>query len=364
MNAERLHAIIIALNQEMSSANTVGKLQQLVSSLQNVVNQPIPQHQQTLSQALKAMYSAVTDVPSDGFSPAWRQALRELGGEDLFGRSMKSNIEAIFSRNQITPAVALQELQELHVRLQAFKNALDQGAGALRHFRVGDEKLAPGECEIGVLIPRDAVENRLLDFAKELGEVAFILNTFSEVATGKKDDLVIRTLSSSDLLVYLQAAVPYGAFAAVCVERVVALYKQLLEVRKLRQELRNQGVPNDAVTGVEKYANEMMETGIDKIAVEVVNQYHKNDDEARKHELTNAVRISLKKIANRIDHGFNLEVRVSATSKKSESEQEDEELKRGVAAIQSATANMQFLKLEGQPILRLPEKADKPEKKK
>ena len=105
-----------------------------------------------------------------------------------------------------------------------------------------------------------------------------------------------------------------------------------------------------------------METGIDKIAIEVVNEYHKTDDQGRKNELTNAVRISLNKIANRIDHGFSLEVRVAPAPK--QGDKENENVQRAIAAIQSATANMQFLKLECQPILRLPEGKEKSEKKK
>ncbi|MFA5344291.1 MAG: hypothetical protein WC381_10045 [Kiritimatiellia bacterium] len=362
MNAERLHAIAVSLNQEMIKGNTVGRMQELINALQQVVNQPHPQHQQTLSQSLKAMYASVTNTHSDGFSPTWREILREIGGEELFGDPLKASIEAVFARNQITPAVALEELQELHKSLQAFKNALDQITSALRHLHIGDEKLSPGECEIGVLIPRDAVKNHLLEFADELKELGFILNTFSEVATGKKDELAIRTISSSDLLVYLQAAAPYAACLAVSIERVVALYKQLLEIRKLREGIRKQGVPEDQTTGIETYANNLMETGIDKIAVEVVSEYHKKDDKGRKNELTNAVRISLNKIANRIDRGFNLEVRVEPLAKKNDQE-EDKRLQTAIAAIQAATANMQFVKLNGQPILRLPEAVEKPKKK-
>lgn len=363
MNAERLHAIVTALNQEMTNRNVVNKMQELINALQNMVNQPQPSYQQTLSQNLKAMYAAVTDTPSDNFSPVWRQILRKIGGEDLFGKSLKTIIENIFATNQITPAVALDELRQLQQRLQAFKNAIDQSLSSLRHFKIGDEKLAPGDCEIGILIPRDAVSNQLLDFADELKEFGFILNTFSEVATGKKDELSIRTISSTDLLVHLQAAAPYAACLAVSIERVVALYKQLLEIRKLRQEIRKQGVPDEETTGIENYANQLMEKGIEKIAVEVVNEFHKKDDKGRKNELTNAVRISLNKIANRIDCGFNIEVRVEPIAKKEGDEQENTELQNAIAAIHSAAANMQFIKLEGQPILKLPEGKEKPKKK-
>lgn len=288
----------------------------------------------------------------------------EIGGEELFGNTLKTNIESIFARNQITPAVALDELKQLHKKLKSFASALEQGAEAFVHFHIGNEKLNPGECEIGVLIPRDAVENNLLGFATELKEIGFILNTFSEVSTGKKDVLSIRTISSSDLLVYLKAAAPYAACVAVCIERVVALYKQLLEIRKLRQEISKQGVPAKETTGIENYANQLMQNGIDQIAVDVVNEYHKKDDKARKNELVNAVRISLNKIANRIDHGYNIEVRVAPVVEKTEGVKGNIDTLRAITAIPAAMANMQYMKLEGKPILRLPEVEDKTKKKK
>lgn len=363
MNAERLHAVVLALHQEVSGSDTPNKLQQLINALQQVVNQSHPSHQQSLSQAIKAMYASVVDAPSDNFSPAWRQILAELNVTELLGKSLHDAIGNTFSQNQITPAVALEELQAIHKRLQEFKNALDQLLAAFRLLNIGDEKLAPGDCEVGILVPRAAVDNKLLNFADELKEIGFILNTLAEVATGHKDDLMIRTISSSDLLVYLQAAAPYAACVAVSVERVVALYKQLLEIRKLRQELWNQGVPDDATSGIENHANHLMETGIEKIAVEVVNQHHKKGDAGRKNELTNAVRISLRKLANRIDQGFNIEVRVAPSPTKDE-ENQDAELQKAIATIQAATANMQFMKLKGQPILRLPEEGkEKPKKK-
>lgn len=334
MNAERLHAIVIALNKEVTGRGVVNKMQEMVNALQNVVNQPHPSHQQNLATSRDAMYAAVTDTASDEFSPTWRQILSEIGGDDLFGKNLKEDIEAVFARNQLTPAVALEDLRKLLDRLQKFTTALDEVASSFRLFEIGHEQLAPGECEIGVLIPRPAVSNRLLDFAKELNELGFILNTFSEVATGKKDELTIRTISSSDLLVYLQAAAPYAACLGVAIERVAATYKQLLEIRKLRQEIRKQGVPEDRTAGIEKYANELMERGIEETSLAIVDGFYKEKekDKGRKNELTNAVRISLKEIASRIDRGFNLEVRVEPLAAKDQTA-ENEQLQKAIASF-------------------------------
>ena len=147
MNAERLHAIVIALNQELTKRGTVGKMQALVNALQAVIENPQPPNQEALAQTRKAMEAAVTGAPSDAFSPAWRQALREIGGEELFGSYLKADIEGIFARNQITPAVALREFQELHKQLQAFQAALSQIIASFKYLQIEDESLAPGECE-------------------------------------------------------------------------------------------------------------------------------------------------------------------------------------------------------------------------
>jgi len=363
MNAERLHAVVIALNQEMKSADTVGKMQTLISALELVVNQPHASHQEALSQALKSFYAALTDSPSDLFSPTWRQILCEVGGEGLFGRNLRESVVSVFAQNQITPAVAAGELKELHARLQAFKTALGQIAASLQHFKIGHEALAPGECEIGVLIPRSAVNNQLRDFAAELKEIAFILNTISEISTGETDELSIRTISSSDLLVYLQANAPYAACVAVAIERLVALYKQLLEIRKLHLEIRKQGVPDTETMGIEKYANQLMRKGIDELVADVLKKYRKKGETGRKNELANALRISLNKLANRIDKGFSLEVRVEPITFNGDSSEQDKKLSKEIEVIQAATPNMQFLKLEGRPILSLPESKEEPKKK-
>ena len=280
--------------------------------------------------------------------------MKEVGGEEFFGATLKRKIETTLAENQMTPTVAADELEQVRQRMEQFHNALNQASSAFGTFRISDEKLAPGECEIGVLVPRDAVDNRLVPFADELRELSFILQTFSEVATGKPDDLAIKTISSSGLLVYILASPLFAACLARAVERVVGLYKSLLEIRKIQLEIRSLGVPDESTQGIEEYANHHMDRGIEKVSVEIVNEFYMGADGGRKNELTNAVRISLNKIANRIDNGYNIEVRCEPLPAAEETA-ENAEQRAAIAAVQAASANMQFLKLEGKPLLRLPE---------
>lgn len=206
MNAERLHAIAEVLKQELADRRTINALQNLVNALQQIVQQNNQSTQQNLVSSRDGFYKAVTDAPSDSFTPAWRQILVEMDGDDLFGKNLKQWAEKILAENQMTPGVAQQKLAEILNRLQQFSTALDQLKTGFKYFKIGSEELAPGEGEIALLIPREAVHDKLEEFTEELDDIRFILNTFSELATGHKDDLKIRTLSSSGLMLFLAAA--------------------------------------------------------------------------------------------------------------------------------------------------------------
>jgi len=355
MNAERLHSIALALRQELSSKNTISTLESLVSALQAIVQSSNTNTQQNLVNSRDGFYAVVTNTPTDSFTPAWRQILNEMGGEELFGKNLKQGVQQILADNQMTPGVAHQQIQAILTKLQEFKNALDQLATAFAHLRIGSEKLAPGEAEITLLIPREAVHDKLEEFTEELEEMEFILNTFSEVATGQKDDLRIRSVSSSGLMLFLMASPAFAAVVAKVVDFVVGQYKKILEIKKLQLEIERLQLPDEISSRTKEHANTLMDAEIEKFTVVIVNEYHVGKNGERKNELTNAVRISLNKIANRIDRGFNFEVRIEPPKALAKDATGTGEITEAVQTIQAAAINMQYLKLEGPPILELPE---------
>ena len=92
MNAERLHAIVLALRKETTERRTFTTMQTMVGALQAVVNQSNSGTQHNLAASLDALYAALTDTDSDKFSPAWRQILCEIGGERFFGKALKERV--------------------------------------------------------------------------------------------------------------------------------------------------------------------------------------------------------------------------------------------------------------------------------
>jgi len=150
-----------------------------------------------------------------------------MGGENLFGGGLKGMIEKQLADNQMTPAVPLPIFDGILKQLEDFEKALDSAAIGFQRFNIGDETLEPGECEIGILIPRQFVKNRLDDLSDELKQWEFILNTFSEVATRKVVPLEIKTLSSSDLMIYIKAIPDVAAALARAVGSIVDAYKKV-----------------------------------------------------------------------------------------------------------------------------------------
>lgn len=359
MNAERLHAICVEIKHAIGSVGLVKLTNQLVTNLERVVNNPNdPNQQQSLSIQLDKLYNALTDFPTDEFSPAWRQALDELGGTDILGERLKDRVKLILERNQITPATALQEIQQILKELQDFDNAINNVINGFQHLGIGAEELEPGECELGVLVPREAVHNNIKEFSEELKDLNLIFETFSELASGERETFKIKNLSSSDLTIFLETIPLVAACIAHAVERIVTIYKTLLEIKKLKGDLKKQGLKEEDMKGISKHANSLMKNEIEKLAIEIVEEYYRKNDGGRKNELTNAVTLSLNKLANRVDQGFNIEVRAEPLEEISEEAQESEEgqkIRKYVDRVISAQETLQFIKMEGEPLLSLPE---------
>jgi hypothetical protein len=247
-------------------------------------------------------------------------------------------------------------------------SSLDNLLTAFSQLQIGSEELEQGDCEVGILVPRTFVDNRLDKFSDELAELNRIFGVFAEISTGSRPGFEIRTISSSALTIFLNAAPVVGACISVAIERIVSLYKQLLEIRKLQGELKKQGMGKKDLKGIEDHANNLMGNGIEKLVQEILTEFHVGTDTGRKNELSIDLKYSLTKVANRVDRGFNIEVRMAEPEETDADTEMDEEQADAIkhhTRIQGASKTLQFLRLDGDPMLSLPEekteKIKKPE---
>ena len=355
MNVERLHAIILSIKSEIDSIGIVSHLAQLTAHLQNVVSQPQqPTHQTKVAAAREEINTGLTSAASNDYSPAWRQTVSELGIDDLLGLRLKERIDAIFLQNQITPQVALKKIREIEQSLNSCSEAINQMVAGFKSFGIEAEQLNPGEGEVGILVPRPYLDNRFDELAKELKELNGILTVMGEISTGEAEYFELKSISTTDPFFVLGATLGVLSTISVAVKPIISAYKEILEVRVLHAQLAEKKITSERLKGISDHAEEIMGNAIEQIKAELLERYP-GEDGGRKNELANALGPALKKLANRIDRGFNIEVRVEPLD---DIEQESKDVQEQIKTIQSAMSEMEFMKIEGGPILNLPENTD------
>ena len=363
MNAERFHSLINRIGRELTATNAVKNLAKLAAALEMVVSQSTAQSQQQLSATLSALRDGLQKSELTSWSPAWLDLLREVGAADILGQNLLDRVNNIISMNAITPAVAHEEIAEIHKRIESLREAIVAGENSFEFFKIGSEELEPGECEIGFLIPRRAVENELGNLSEELDELNFILRTVTEVATGEMHPAKVRNISSSDFLILLAQHSGEAALFATLMERLIAAYKRILEIRKLHGEL-SALVGDEALTEVATKAEAIMEKEVSAAAKDAIAKSPVKDS-GRKNELRNALDSALRKLADRIDRGFNVEIRIEPLEENGvEAEASPEERKvyeKHRDVIERAAKQLEFSYRGGAPILHLDK--PKPEKK-
>jgi hypothetical protein len=357
LNAERLNVLAKAVQNELSSPKIIEHITELMNATQNLAQQPQnPSFQQIIASKLRELEDLLPAAPSNSFPPAWRQILFEIGEQGLLGLDLAEKIAGIYAKNQITPTAALEEIRKVHQAISNFKSGIDHVVAGLQILKIGADELGSGQAEVGVEIPRVAVSNDLIELAKELGELRFILATFVELSTGQSGPIPLRTISSTDLQFYFSAIPSVAAALAYSLNLLVDAYKKVVEIRNSHAALKESDAPEEVLKPIEEYANRAVEQKLEGFAVEIEQRYCHIDDAHRRNEVKAALRISLAKLANRIDRGYHVEVRISQNPPAKESpESQREEFKEAAATIKAASPAMQYIRLEGEPILSLPD---------
>ena len=356
MNVERLHLIALELHNDLARTTLAQQLTSLAEALATLANQPgEPTYQQAVSVAREAVRTAVDDSAVDEWPAAWRATLEELDIDDLVGANLAQRVEDGIISNEITPSTASATIQGLAQDLSSVDTSLTQMLSVFDRFNIATESLEAGEAEVAVTIPRGEVSERLVDLGREFAELNKILGVFVEIQTGSREPMRVRTIASSDYGVYLETAVQVGAFIAVSIERLLAAYKTILEIRTLRQGLADQGL-EDQLEAVDERVNLLMDEKIREYVDEVIAERYPERSE-RSHELEIELLNSLRMMANRIDHGFNFDVRAPEPEKSPDDEAEpaDSSIAEATARIVSASPNLKYINRTGQAILSLPE---------
>ncbi|GHV93102.1 hypothetical protein AGMMS50268_36050 [Spirochaetia bacterium] len=354
MNVEILNTICINVIADIQKTGIVNLLSQLSTNLQNMINQPqVPQHQQNVSNVKEQLIAQLHDSKFNDFSPFWKENLKEIGFDGLLGNELACRIEDIFNQNQITLSVVNTEIAKISQNMVSLNTTVTQLVDNLKVLNISNEKLENGESEFGVIIPRIAINQNFQQFSDEIIEIKKIVDDFNELVIGTRPEITLKTIASSDYNVLLELIPKVGLAILGAISTIVLTYQSILEIRKLNHELKEQGVPEKNLRGIEEHANEKMAAAVSQGVSDLLAKFASNMEKGRRSEMTISLTKSMNKIANRIDSGYNFDVRFS--DEKIDKEMDEEQEEKVKQEIQKLSKNLEFMNLTGEKILSLPE---------
>lgn len=353
MNTEQLLTLTRSLILLEDNEQIQERLVELVNSLDNLTTNPSePGYQTDMSDRLTTLEKALTKVEA-GFSPAYLKKLEEISARPFFSTAMVQRLRQVLAENSVTPAAVREEARDLLNQRSNFIANLHGVDNGLTSLGFDEDNLKPGEAEIGFQIPRKLFENELGGFADELQQIKFIIRPFSELTGNAGEPAEIRTISTTDPLIYVGLAVSTIATIGAAVKWCLDQWKTVEEMRKLRAEtanLKNLGaqklaaqfdeiIENNVQDGVEAEASRLIATG-------------KVDGE-RQHEVLTHLEMSLRALLTRIELGMTVEIRLlpPPIPEGAEDANQFAETFQNLAEIQKQLA---FPTPTGSPVLQLP----------
>lgn len=170
MNSERLHAVAKATKDELAALGVLVQLDALVAGLQGLTNQPTDAaSQQQISEARTSLQQ-LGSAESNDWPASDRQIAEELGFVDVLGGRLLRRIETILGRNEMTPAVAAEEIMPIADEVRGASTQLTALVEAFAYFDVGADEPV-GDAEIIFTIPRAAVNEELRELGEEFAEL-------------------------------------------------------------------------------------------------------------------------------------------------------------------------------------------------
>ncbi len=351
MNLGKFNGAVWALKVEFEEMEVLQHLNTLKTSLSQSVSQSNVQTAEAFKESLKELKEMLSDCPSNEATPSRRRIFKELNAEDKIGLGILHRVQAIIQENTLTPADALTKIKDFVEKVDFFYKTILAIADGLDELSVEYDKLDEGKYEIGVLIPEDILSQSLSNIEQELKCINSLLRVISEVATGKPVEFSLRAIGSTNLEVFLDAAPKVAVCLVFTIERIVALYKSQLEIKKIKLELEQMQMPAKVTKPLDEHVTGLVKKELEKITKDTIKEYYKKKDNGRKNELKAHLNKVLNYMAERIDKGAVFEVHVGLPDKpEAENDEEDVEYTKKLAAYEKALKNTKGLNEAGRKV--------------
>ena len=275
----------------------------------------------------------------------------------MLGGNLRNLIDDAFTQNGVTLAVVKDFVLQTHTELSYFYDKVKNLITGFEGLGIGFEQLEPLTAELGVLIPKRKNKDNLEYFAKDVASLNRELKVFDELVNGKVSNFRINSISSSDFSVFIDMLPATIQTVTSVIHQIMLAYEKLLGIRKNLEDLRKNKAPKKVVDSMEDWAKDIMEKEIESITADLLGQFKGvKREEGRDNEIKVAVKLNVRKLAGRIDVGYNFSARIGPPPEIQDEENptaKEEEQKQLIQSIENTASEIGYKKLGGDPVLPL-----------
>ncbi len=361
MNASRLREILDFLLAKEEAFGIQNNLENLNNKLSELVSQPQNEdYQKQFSEMLEVLNSASTSVRTST-EPSQIDLLEEIGADKYFIHDFSADIRSSIRDNPLSPAVTQQKLNKFRGERGQYIEQITQLRNNLHSLHIEASSLQAGEAEIGFLLPRPLFNNRLDQLIKELRDVNRIVRAFSEAATGQVEEVEVRQISTSDPLFFFSVSAVTIAAIGKAVTWALNTWKQVEEIRRVRSETRRTEVLTEK-EAADVFDKKITEKINEAVAVKAKELIKDDGSPGRAKEQRTDIQWALESLLAHIERGMIVEVRFVLPPKSAavDGEQNTTTVPDEFQSLQAIAPQLVFPKMDGQPILKLPQPPSDP----
>ena len=340
MHTAKLHAALHCIGEEFDSGKVVEKLGQLQGALDTSVQSPGEQNIKAFHQACGQLEKLLQSSATNRATPSTRGIFERLGALAYTGQGLWERVSGIIEANTMSPADAQKQMARLSEELDGFCESVKAMHTKLHDFDIEHEPLTAGQACMGISIPPELVGSNLDGLGTEIHEFDDALKTFQKVIAQEVVSLKISSLGSAGFQLFLQVSPELAAAVALAIERIAGVYRNLMQIKKLRADLVEQNVPAERIEAIVEHEGELVDKELGDLAQAILDEYLPASGKQRAGDLKIALEEDLRFLADRIDRGVLLEVEVapaeSANSKEKESARLTNARGRALAELQRA----------------------------
>ncbi|MCC8434482.1 hypothetical protein HP567_007945 [Brevibacillus sp. M2.1A] len=329
MNVGKFHYVIYTVETEIRKNNLLALLDQFRSSFSTYLSQRSTESNEEFKSSLENFKTATDSCPSNNFTVSEQNILQqlklnEMHGSELTGKGLYNKVLNALTINNVTLADALQQINEVYNNLSTFYSTIKRIDDSFTELQIEFDDMERNECEIGYLIPRDITDNTMKGLIHEFKSIDDFLTTIKEIVSEEASSTKIRTISNSEFQVFLESTPAVIGAVMLSVERVVALIRNIIETKKLYEEMKSKSIPAEITDPLKAYIDASVSEGINKLADQLVTENYKKGDAGRANELQVLLKRHLLYLADRIDKGATVEVRTHVETEGEQSEEQQQ----------------------------------------